>query len=264
MSINDFTYKEFIQVDKIDSTNTIIYRNKLKKTPQKLTLRNYKDGVDFFSEGLINGDARYFTKPIDEDKTYSDLFFIRQEKGQFFLLAQIRQLDSQELVEYKKQIQSISIIENSKNQKERFDKSLDWFVDNALLADNDFVNYYKEKGLIKDTIQYSERQYERALQSFLMGKESLLPMVRLKYFDKVKQYFIRKMERILEISKPEYGDYYNFSKAFRALLDDELKYGTANYLLNRSLTSNAFDEYDKRNIMKNLLEEAKAWEPKGK
>ena len=169
-------------------------------------------------------------------------------------------LEWEQLQKMEQQIKSLSSIEKIKNENERYTKTLDWFIENGLMPDNDFVDYYKEKQLIKDSIIYSESQYTKVLQEFQNGKEELLPMLRSKYFNEVKAYYLQKMEDILKIDKPQWNDYYDFTNAFQSIFNDELEYDSTDYLLYSSLTSDKFDEYDKRRIMKHLIEVFKDWE----
>ncbi|HEU4497065.1 MAG TPA: hypothetical protein VFR70_08455, partial [Flavobacterium sp.] len=126
--------------------------------------------------------------------------------------------------------------------------------------DADFIEYYKQKNIIVDSIQYSEKQYQKALQVFQSGKGALLPMVRKRYFEDIKQHYVQKMENILEIEEPDYKDYYAFSQAFSAIAGDYgLDYDSADYVLYDSITSDKFDKYDKRKVMQHLLEIAKKW-----
>ncbi|ENA1795663.1 hypothetical protein ABF176_002510 [Flavobacterium psychrophilum] len=259
--INDFTYKNYIQMDKIDSTNSILLLNKLYSSPKKLTLREYTDDEDFYSNYSVNQECGCLGKTHEQDKSYSDLFFIRKEKNEYRIVMHLYGIESDQRDKYRHQIETIRDFENIKNEKERFIKTLDWFIENGLVPDKDFIEYYKVKGITNDTIQYSEEQIKNALQKFLNGKENLLPIVREKYFEEVKQFYIQKMESIVKIEKPKYGDYYNFDRAFRSLIGDEgLDYDSADYLLYNSLTSEKFDMYDKDRIMKYLIEIAKEWE----
>lgn len=169
-------------------------------------------------------------------------------------------LEQIQMQNYIHQIETIKIFEKTKNEKERFSKTIDWFIENGLLPDFDFFEYYKKEGITTDTIRYSEKQYMNTLQQFQKGKEELLPIVRVKYFDAVKKHYVKKMEDILKIDAPEFKDYYDFDKAFTAISGDSLNSDSVDYILNNSLTSDKFDKYDKRSIMQHLLELAKKWE----
>ncbi|KAA5535872.1 hypothetical protein [Paenimyroides baculatum] len=257
--INDYTSKVFIHFDKIKKGNSWIYKNNLGSVTKKLSLWKLVDGEDFYSY-LITDGGLCAGKVLEHGKVYSDLFFIKKEKSEYKIVLHFQSLEWEQLQKMEQQIKSLSSIEKIKNENERYTKTLDWFIENGLMPDNDFVDYYKEKQLIKDSIIYSESQYVKALQEFQNGKEELLPMLRSKYFNEVKTYYLQKMEDILKIDKPQWNDYYDFTNAFQSIINDELEYDSTDYLLYSSLTSDKFDEYDKRRIMKHLIEVFKDWE----
>lgn len=257
--VNDFTYKKFIQMDKIDSTNSIVFRNKLSSVPKKLRLRDYVDYEDFYPENL-NWECACLGKAHEHGKVYYDLFFIKKEKNEYRVLMYLYGLESEQMENYRHQIETIKSFESIKNEKERFSKTLDWFIENGLFPDSDFIEYYKHKGITTDTIQYSEKQFQNALQQFQNGKEELLPIIKEKYFDEARLYYLQKMEEILKIDKPEYEHYYTFYRAFSAIIGDELDYDSVEYLLYNSLTEDNFELYEKKRIMEHLIEFLKDWE----
>lgn len=129
------------------------------------------------------------------------------------------------------------------------------------MPDNDYVDYYKEKQLIKDSIIYSESQYAKALQEFQNGKEELLPMLRSKYFNEVKAYYLQKMEEITKISERDYYNYRAFSEAVENVTNNfENDTESVDYLLNNSLTGDKFESYEKSDIMTHLIDVVKNWE----
>lgn len=257
--VNDFTYKKFIQMDKIDSTNSIVFHNKLSSVPKKLRLRDYVDYEDFYQENL-NWECACLGKVHEHGKAYYDLFFIKKDKNEYHILMHLYGLEWEQMENYRQQIESIKSFESIKNEKERFSKTLDWFIENGLFPDSDFIEYYKHKGITTDTIQYSEKQYQNALQQFQNGKEGLLSIIKEKYFDEARLYYLQKMEEILKIDKPEYEHYYAFYKAFSAIVGDELDYDSVEYLLYNSVTEDNFELYEKKRIMEHLIEFLKEWE----
>ena len=81
-----------------------------------------------------------------------------------------------------------------------------------------------------------------------------------KYFDEVKQFYIKKLELIAKIEKPERNDYYNFYMAIGTLVDDKWEYESNEYLLYNSITEDKFSDYEKHTIMNNLIEFVKELE----
>lgn len=262
--INDFTSKVFIHFDKINEGNSWIYKNNLGSVPKKLSLRKLVDGEDFYSY-LITDGGLCAGKVLEHGKTYRDLFFIKKEKSEYKIVLHFQSLEWEQLQKMEQQIKSLATIEKIKNENERYTKTLDWFIENGLIPDNDFVDYYKEKQLIKDSIIYSENQYVKALQEFQNGKEELLPMLRSKYFNEVKAYYLQKMEEIVRISERDYFNYRTFSEAVENVTNNfENDTESVDYLLNNSLTGDKFESYEKTDIMAHLIEIVKDWEVENK
>ncbi|WP_139421804.1 hypothetical protein [Chryseobacterium mulctrae] len=256
--INDFTNNTYVKINKIDS----ILKNRLSTIPKKLTVRKYLDNEDYYSD-LITNEGGCIMKPTEANNwtAYTNIFFIRKNGKEYQSFLAVQGI---ELEKYKKiahQIRTISKIEHLKNDKERFEKTLDWSIENGLLPDPDFIEYYKQKGITTDTIQYSDQQYKNALQQFQKGKEELLPMVREKYFDEIKAYYLKKMQVLIDKEKLDHNDYYDFynivSNTTNTFNDD---YNSGDYILNSALTSDKFNDYEKKNIMIHLLKIVTEWE----
>lgn len=257
---NDHTLQSYTQMDKIDSGNAFILRNKLKSTPQTLRIKNYLGQEGFFSNDINQPFSCLVPMVIDISKHYQDIFFIKKEKGQYKQVLTLSNVEDALFQAYKKQITSSSNFENIKNENERFSKTLDWFIENGLLPDGEFIAYYKQKGITTDSILYTEKQYQTALQQFQLGHEDLLSLIKKKYPEEVKQYYTQKMKDILLIEEPDYNNYYDFYKAISALTDSfNSDTSSADYILCNALTSEKFEKYEKRDIMVHLLKVASEW-----
>ncbi len=257
---NDHTLQSYTQMDKIDSSNAFILRNKLKSTPQTLRLKNYLGQEDFFSNDINQPFPCLIPMVIDISKHYQDIFFIKKEKGQYKQVLMLSNVEDALFQSYRKQITSSSNFENIKNENERFSKTLDWFIENDLLPDGEFIAYYKQKGITTDSILYTEKQYQTILQQFQLGHEDLLSLIKKKYPEEVKQYYTQKMKDILFIEEPDYNNYYDFDKAISALTDSfNSDTSSADYILCNALTSEKFEKYEKRDIMVHLLKVASEW-----
>jgi hypothetical protein len=255
--INDFTNNTYIKINKIDS----ILKNNLSAIPKNLIVRKYQDNEDYYSDLITNGGGCIMRgKEVNNETSYNDIFFVMKNGKEYQSFLILQGLEWEKYQKITDQIRTISKIEHLKNNKERFQKKLDWFIENELVPDFDFIEYYKQKGITTDTIQYSDQQYKNALQQFQKGKEELLPIVREKYFDEIKAYYTQKMQTLIDKEKLEYNDYYEFDKAVSNLtnnLNDD--YDSGNYILNNSLTSDKFDDYEKKSIMKYLLKIVAEW-----
>jgi hypothetical protein len=255
---NDYSTQNYIVINKIDT----ILRNNLSSIPKKLKLRSFEDGEDFYSNLLTNDGGCVLKAQFANDITnYYHIFFIKKVGKEYQVFLFLNGIEWEQYQNYKNQIKTIAPLEEIKDQKVRFDKTLEWFIDNGLIPDNNFIEYYKEKKITTDTIQYSEKQYEKALLKFEKGEEALLPIVKDKFKDKVKEYFVKKLEEIIEKSKLEYNDYYEFYETVRKATDGfgDNSYDSMDYLLNNNITTDKFDEYEKKNIMTHLLEVVKNW-----
>lgn len=258
--VNDFTNISNLRINKIDD----VLKNKLSSIPKNLVIRKYEDNEDYYSDLItIGGGCLMMPNGHDSEKFYNTIFFIKKigKEYQAFLILQDYEWEKYQLVS--NQIKTISKIENLKNDQERFDKTLDWFIENGLLPDFDFLTYYEKKGIKNVPIEYSEQQYKNTLKEFLNGKEELFPIIKEKYFEEAKQYFIAKLESVLQIDEPKYEDYYAFDQSISVLTDNfNDNYESGDYILYSSLTSDKFDKYEKKSIMKHLIKTAKEWKQK--
>ena len=255
--INDFTTTSFIKINKID----IVLKNNLPQTPQNFVLKKFSDNEDFYSDLITNGGGcAMMGREITHGKKYYDVFFIKKNGKQFESFLTLNDLESSKYESVVKQIKSIPKVENLKNETERFGKTLDWFIENGFAPDYDFIEYYSQKGIFSDTIKYSDQQYKNALQQFLNGNEELLSIVKEKHFDEVKTYYFQKMKSLLEKQELEYKDYsvfYDYITNLTNYFNED--YSSGNYILVNSLTSDKFDKYEKKNIMRYLLKVVTDW-----
>lgn len=256
--LNDFTNKTYIKINKIDS----ILKNRLSTIPKNLTARKYLDNEDYYSD-LITNEGGCIMKPTEANNwtAYTNIFFIRKngKEYQSFLVLQGIELEKYRKIAH--QIRTISKIEHLKNDKERFEKTVDWFIENGLLPDPDLIKHYKQKGITTYTIQYSDQQYKNALQQFLKGNEELLPLVRDKYYDEIKTYYLQKMQVLIDKEKSDHNDHYEFYKIVSNItntFNDD--YNSGDYILNSALNSDKFNDHEKKNIMEHLLKVVTEWE----
>ncbi|WP_281322278.1 hypothetical protein [Flavobacterium aestivum] len=255
--VNDFTNTSFVKIKKVDT----ILKNNLSLLPKTITLRKYQDNEDYYSDLITNGGGCVLAPKCGNNwASYFNVFFIKKngKEYQSFLILQELELEAYQKIIA--EVRTISRLEYLKNDNERFHKTLDWFIENGFAPDIDFIDYYKQKGIITDTIQYSEQQYKNALQQFQKGKEELLPIVKEKYFYEIKTHYTQKMQVLIDKEKLEFKDYLEFDKSVSILTNNfNDDYESGNYILNNSLTSDKFDDYDKKNIMRYLLKIVTEW-----
>jgi hypothetical protein len=255
--INDYMKNTFIKIKKIDS----ILKNNLSAIPNNLIVREYQDNEDYYSDLITNGGGCVMIgKTINNGASYNNIFFVKKSGKEYQSFLFLREVEWEKYQKITDQIRTISKIEILKDNKERFQKTLDWFIENGLIPDIDFIEYYKKKDITTDTIQYSDQQYKNALEQFKKGKEELLPIVREKYFYEIKTYYIEKMQTLIDKEKLEYSDYYEFDTVVSNLTNNfNDDYDSGNYILNNSLTSDKFDNYEKKAIMKYIFKIVTEW-----
>lgn len=114
-------------------------------------LRNLIENEDYFKI-VEKGDCMGIGKgPYDgvKRKYYGMLFL--QKKGKDYEAIGTVQNDNP-LVSWEdliKEIQSVSALEKIKNLPERYTKTIDWFLANNVLPDENFVRFYKQKAFLK-------------------------------------------------------------------------------------------------------------------
>lgn len=258
IQINDYTKQSYVQIIKSSQKDSIL-KNKLSSLPELLSLRVFEDNEDYFSDSY-NCACILKDKTINGPSRNYNIFFVRKVKGDYEALLILQDLEWEKYNHYVKQINTMASVEKIKNPTEKFQKTLDWFIENGLEPDEDFIQFYKEIGITSDTIQYSENQYQKALQQFQNGNEDLFPIVKQKFPDKLKEYYLQKMENIIQFPAPDHNDYFEFYKAVNTVTNyfGEF-YDSTDYILNNSLTEDDFDEYEKRKIMEHLVEVVKEW-----
>jgi len=257
--LNDYTIKSYVDVhtinDELKSSDYVI--------PERIKMKEAVDNEDYFSK-LISGegDVLEIVRELEDDDVPKNIFFVIKKDKEYHLLSVFENLHWKQYHNYVRQIKALSHIESMKNDKERFDQTLSWFIDNGLIPDEDFIKYYKQKNIIGDTITYSEEQYVAALEKFKKGHNDLLPIVKDKYFDEVKMFYLNQMQNTINMTEPSYGDYRDFERAVTFLTKkfDNESYFSGKNIINRSLTSDDFKDYEKKGIMEFLLELAKEWE----
>lgn len=259
LKVNDFSKKVYLKINKVDK----VLKNKLSITLKSITATVFQDGEDFYSS-IYNPnymEAIDIIQEIDENEEYYNVFFLKKEKDNYVAYLIFENISSSSYLKYSKQINTLITFESIIDEKDRYDRTLDWFIDNRIMPDKDFIDYYKQKNIIKGSIQYSDIQYKKALELFKNGGDTFLPMLKEKYFDEVKAYYVHQMEDILKISDPDYSDFYKFSRLADAITNDyNNEYNSVNTLMDDLLTNTCYDDYKKEAVMKHLLKVVKEWE----
>lgn len=244
---NDFTVELSYTITHLDTmvVNTTDY-----KTHEKVKVAQpFDDYPVFWSDTHII--AADLEPAIEINKRYSNLLFLRKNGKQYESVGGIGHLEWDTLINYYlPAIQQLQTIEKIKDLHERYTKTIDWYIDHNDYPDNDFIHFYIQKGIIKDTLSLSEAQLQKSKRLFLQGNENLLPFIKGHFKTEINTYFLNRLRQICRLPHPNYSDYYDFSKIITKIYD--FNYNDINYFLQHQLTSNV-DEYDKLRIMNYLI-----------
>lgn len=155
-----------------------------------------------------------------------------------------------------KQIKSVATLEKITNLQERYTKSIDWFLDNNTLPDDNFVRFYKQKGILKtDTAKLTEQQLARAKALFFNGNETFLDLIASTNETEITAYYLQKLRDIEFQNEYEFGDCLRFARIALMLADDfNQNYDDLNRTLTDLLTKDELENYEKRPMMKHLID----------
>ncbi|NDW08088.1 hypothetical protein [Dysgonomonas sp. 520] len=254
--VNDFSKESVCVINKVDS----IIKNNTKFKESDYTARILTDGNDYFSDGYF-GDGGRLLGSISQDvgKSYSNLMFLKKVGKQYQVLGIYENLEIGEMkTEYISKIAQVMEIEKIKDLNERYSKTLDWFIDNGFYPDNGFIEFYQQKGVVKESLLLNDEMAQKAKMSFLSGNEDLLPLIKDKFPDDVQKYYLLKMRNIRRSSPLSYISCYDFYEIISNLYN--FGYNSMDYLLLSLLTDDNIDEYKKKDIMDyfiNMTEEKK-------
>lgn len=219
--------------------------------------RYYVDKEDYFlveEKGDCMGIG--YATPIGPKPKYYGMLFLQKGANQYQVIGIVENRNPlaswQDLI---KQIQSVSTLEKIKNLQERY-KSIDWFLDNNTLPDENFIKYYKQKGILKiDTVQLTEQQLVRAKGLFFNGNETFLDLIASTNQTEIRDYYLQKLKDIVFQSEYEFGDCLRFSRVVCMLTNDfNNNYDDVNRTLSDLLTKDELQNYEKRPIMNHLID----------
>lgn len=221
-------------------------------------LRYLVENEDYFKI-YEKGDCMgigYATLPGPKPKYYGMLFLQKGAK-QYQVIGIVENRNPlaswQDLI---KQIQGVSVLEKIKNLPERYTKTIDWFLDNNTLPDENFVRFYKQKGILKtDTAKLTEQQLARARGLFFNGNETFLDIIASTNQTEIKDYYLQKLRDITSQSEYEFGDCLRFERIVKMLSNNfNENYDDINRTLSDLLTKDELENYEKRPIMTHLID----------
>ncbi|MDR0229028.1 MAG: hypothetical protein LBI72_08205 [Flavobacteriaceae bacterium] len=256
--INDYTTKHTIKVSTINQ----VFKNKIDKAPQSLSAKIATFNMDYFGDSC--NDFR-LGPPIYDGPTYS-LLFLYKDKSGFHLIKEYDSIDEELLLMHKKMIDEYAFIEKLTNPKERFSKTLDWFISNKLEPDTVFLEYYTHQGYIIDGhIPYTDAQYKKGLSLFDCTQEAYeepLSFLKKKYYNELRASHLTQMQLIIDKKERTFTDRYNFKKMV-AYLTNNFEGSATDEDYDRASKLFEDENTDEKNleIMKYLFKVASDWKP---
>lgn len=252
--INDYTSVNYYQLKAItwEIKNTVNF----KFTNTKL--RNLVENEDYFKiyeKGDCLGIG--YATPIGPKPKYFGMLFLQRRDKQFHVIGVVENRNPlpnwEDLI---KQIKSVTSLEKIKNLQERYTKSIDWFLDNNVMPDEGFIKYYRQTGILKtDTAQLNEQQLASARALFFNGNETFLDLIASTNPTEIKAFYLQKLRDIVFQSEYEFGDCLRFSRIATMLTDEfNNNYDDLNRTLTDLLTKDELENYEKRPIMKHLID----------
>lgn len=248
--INDYSSNYFY---KITAVNTLI-KNKTGFDIKKAEIRVATQDEDYLVN--LSNCAPAIGYPFEMNKSYYEILFLKKIGKQYQIIGLVKNNDSravwQKLID---DIKSVASLENLKVPKDRYSKTIDWFIAHGINPTADFLTYYKQKGILKtDTAELTEQQLANALANFLAEKTELMPLIAKKYPEVIRDYYLDKLKSIYGTADEySYSDCSDFQEAIRILtnnFDDD--YDDINLIANNLLDSE-LSYYEKGNIMSALI-----------
>jgi len=248
---NDYSIEQFYTMNKID---TLIKNVTQLKIADKIRIQQQIDDYSaFWSEDVIS--ALPIEKVRGIDIRYTNLFFFKKENKQYKLLGIVKTIEWNDLIKrHIPAINQVMQIEKITDYNERYTKTIDWFIENNGYPDNDFIAYYKQKGILQDDLILTEEQQQRAKNNFLKGSDELRPFMDE---ETVRIYILGELKKIRNSADKRYWRFY-----YR--LDDICKFEdkSADYILLQQLDDDCLSNQNKEMIMdyfiKKLEEEIKS------
>ncbi len=244
--INDFTTEHYLEINSFIR----IIKNTKNFKEKKLSIRRKVENEDYFETNYnCTGTGRAIY-----ERDYYEIIFLKKLGNQYEILGRIDNEDTLETFqETNILIEQIDVLDKIKTPRERYIKTVDYFIENNEIPNSEFEDYYKKIGIIKDSLEYSDLQLLKAKDKFLAGNENLYEIIKIKYKPETVNYFIEKLNKIKNKEKLEYEDYNDFRDIISLLnnnFDDQ--YNSPNYIFNNLLTSE-IENYEKNRIMEILI-----------
>lgn len=249
--VSDYTtiYFDSIYGKKIDTV--LLNKTKFKKGDYRL--QRLVEGEDVFINSIQEGGGCFLLGTLDSDSVYIDLLFLKKTGKEYLNLGELNNIEISRVKGYYiPQIIRLIEINSIKEPKERYKQSVNWFIDNGVCPDSNFIEYYIQQGIVQKDNYFDDEMILRAKNMFLEGREDLLPMIQYKYASEAKNYYLQRMKRIARLTNPGYSDYRDFYNDIQSIYD--FRYESAEYILCDLITSDFTEKYRKSQIMEYFIE----------
>ena len=81
------------------------------------------------------------------------------------------------------------------NLNERYTKTIDWLIENNDYPDDNFIAFYKTKGILQNELILTDEQQQKAKDNFLKGSNNLRKYIKDEVF--LKSYTLKKLKEIM-------------------------------------------------------------------
>ncbi|WP_026977763.1 hypothetical protein [Flavobacterium tegetincola] len=248
--INDYTSNYFYKITAVDN----IIKNKTGFDCKKAEIRVAIQDEDYLVN--LSNCAPAIGYPFEMNKSYYEILFLKKIGKQYQIIGLVKNNDSravwQRLID---DIKSVASLENLKVPKERYSKTIYWFIAHGINPTADFLTYYKQQGILKtDTAELTEQQLANALANFLAEKTDLLALIAKKYPEVIRDHYLDKLKSIYGTADEySYSNCSDFQDAIRILTNNfNDDYDDINYVATDLLDSE-LSYYEKGNIMSALI-----------
>lgn len=252
--INDFYYESSVTFSNIDKV--IKQNGKINFLNQSIFYP--KEGNNFFMPHSICGIVA--PSPFDINQKYYSIYFLKKDKQKkLYVLSSTYYLSLSDKNNRITQIEEILKLEQYKNLQERYEKTMDYFIQNNIYPNNNFLAYYQSIGILKSHRPVlTEKQLSTIKERFVQGKitQYIFGDILLeKYPEQIKDFHLKRMISIRDSA--DYTSTYEFKSSYETITNTRYSQDEPmiEYLKNKLYDSNVGNE-EKQKIMDILIENA--------
>lgn len=250
--LNDFSQ---LVTEEITATDTILKNGtgfRLKGT-RLIPLVKDEDYFPFNRGEECLGVGQVF--PPNYRPVFYTLYFLKKSGNNYSILAQITNDNTAYFQDLFKKISSLTAIEKTKNERQRYTQTIDWFLEYSITPDNSFIGYYKTKGILKSNeLVLNEQQYAKARAKFYNGEAYYLDYVGKTEPEQVRDYYLQKLRDITSQSTYDYSDCLYFKRIVEMLTDNfDQNYNDVYRVMNDLLIKDGLENYEKEPFMKQMI-----------